>query len=369
MRSGYAHAVPRALLSSLCLLWCSATAAQPAAAPGDAAPAASSPPPMQAGETPDPPPAEAAPPDILIAPTVVRGVDPIVGRFVDRQLTRTIDALGQVTLGPAQTRRLLDAAGALAAPSMRDLWAAMHRSGARLAVLAVVWAEHGSYRIDLGLASRDGRGPFHRTAAADATGLEAQVDRMLRELLDALTPAEVAAAPPSVAPPSAPAAIATPIEVRRLRPQAEPQPEVVESLRWLRLALRTDFAFGVGDEGFFNLLIGGRALYRIDRSTAIGGYLAYANVPTRDGRGASALPALAFEHQIDAGTGTLTVPLRMLVGGLLGNGSVLRLSSGLALALGDHTAISFDLLAPTFWVTPDRILLSLDLGVELSVDL
>ncbi len=305
-------------------------------------------------------PAASPLPRLLVVPTETRGVDPIVGRFVDRQLGRTGESSGHRVIRPQQARDGLIRLAVGYPPSMEDLWNAMQRLPAERAVFAVVWAEGGTYRFQLRLASRDGRGPFYGDAHASAEELERRVDARLHQLLAEL---ERTAVPAAEAGAESGAGAVTESGAKRWRFGDGADPFDA----W-RVGVRTDLAFGVGDHTFFNLLLGGRLLYRVDDATAVGAFLAYANVETRGGRGASVLPALALEHRIGVGEGALSVPLRFLLGGLLDNGGVLRLSSGVAWALDDRTALSFDLIAPTLWVTPDRILLSLDLGVELSTD-
>jgi hypothetical protein len=318
---------------------------------------------------------------MLLVPTHTRGVDPIVGRFVDRQLAVTAEASGDAVVRGGET-----AQAELGALSMDELWRLMHMASARRAVSAVVWAKGGRYRVRLHLASADGLGPFVAEGSADAPGLEPRVDALLRQLLAELSSAASehgAAGTPvgaSARPVAAPEAAGPRVVTLKRDPfgaRADPPPPDPDAwrfgganaeLRLLRLGVRSDAAFGVGDHRFFNMLLGVRALYRVDTDTALGGYLGYVNVKTRGGRGAASLTGLALEHRIPVDRSEVSVPLRMLVGYLAANGSVLRLSAGLGYMLDEHTSLSVDLLSPTFWVTPDRTLLSLDVGAELSAD-
>jgi hypothetical protein len=117
---------------------------------------------------------------------------------------------------------------------------------------------------------------------------------------------------------------------------------------------------------FAGALLGARLDYLMGPSLYLGAYAGYANLPGYDGeRAHSALGYVQLEHR-NRISELIGVPLRLGLGYLLRNGAVLRLSSGLSLRLTQRLQLELDLIAPTFWVTPDTILFSLDLGVELG---
>jgi hypothetical protein len=308
----------------------------------------------------------------LVAPCQTLQVDPIVGRFVDRQLRRTLADMGHRVLRRQRAEEVLSEVRAAAPPTMADLWRAAHRADASLAVFAVAWAERGRYVVQVRVASRDGSGPFYAEGDASAETLEPTVARLLREALSG--PGSPATTGPAPGPdpesesesdgmtgpePDSPPAARFFVEGRDAPPP----------LRRLRLSLINDYAFGLADDGFFNLLIGARAYYRVDRALSVGGSLAYVNLPTRDSRGGSLLPALSLQHSVAIPeTASLGVLLGLQLGYLIDNGAVMQLSSGLDFAFDDRLRLALHLLAPTFWVTPERVLFSMNLGVELSLD-
>jgi hypothetical protein len=336
----------------------------------------------------------------LVAPCQTRDIDPIVGRFVDRQLRRTLAELGYRVMPRAQAVEVLSSVDAEDPPTMVDLWRATQRAGAERAVLAVAWAEAGRYVVQVRVASRDGRGPFYARGDAGVEGLEPTVDRLLREALpesrsepdseagsgsepvtatesESVTGSESGSVTGSAtATESGSGSVTGSVTGSESGSGSEPPsrfftgdaPAPAPLRRW-RLSLLNEYAFGLADDGFFNLLIGARALYRLDRTLSVGGSLAYVNLPTRNGRGGSVLPAVSLQHSVEiSGTDALSVPLGLQLGYLIDNGAVMQLSSGLAHDIDERLRLSLHLLAPTFWITPERVLFSLNLGLELGLD-
>jgi hypothetical protein len=130
---------------------------------------------------------------------------------------------------------------------------------------------------------------------------------------------------------------------------------------------RTDFAFGASRDFFFNALVGARIDYRITPDIRVGAYLGYANLRGKDGRASNLLMLAQIEDRVRISASTdLRVPLRLGIGYLPQNGPVVRLAAGLGFPLGSRWEMTFDLLAPTFWVLPDRTVVSLDLAAELG---
>jgi hypothetical protein len=138
----------------------------------------------------------------------------------------------------------------------------------------------------------------------------------------------------------------------------------------VRIAVREELALGLAHDAFINDLIGARVDLGLSENTWVGAHLGYANLEGRVGREHSILPYVQLEQRIPFGAGrALSLPLRFAAGYLIRNGGFVRASSGLAVPLGRRSELAFDLLAPTFWSTPDAVLFSLDLGVELSATL
>jgi hypothetical protein len=73
------------------------------------------------------------------------------------------------------------------------------------------------------------------------------------------------------------------------------------------------------------------------------------------------------EHRRPLGTAWF-IPLRAATGYLPKNGPFARLSVGLGVRSG-NVDFTFELLAPTLWVTRDEPVLSMDLAAEIAVHL
>ena len=133
------------------------------------------------------------------------------------------------------------------------------------------------------------------------------------------------------------------------------------------LAAQTEAAFGAGEGSFYTQLVGIRLDRQFSSNLRLGAYLGYANLKGPQGRAHNLLPMVQMEHRLalDAAR-SFELPLRLATGYLPRNGPVTRLALGLSHALSDSVELSADIFAPTFWVTHDRPLLSLDLAVELA---
>ena len=135
-----------------------------------------------------------------------------------------------------------------------------------------------------------------------------------------------------------------------------------------RVVAHDELVVGVDRDDFVGALLGVRADYHIGPKLFIGAYGGYANLPGRDARAHSLLSYAQLEHRIQLGD-RLGVPSRIALGYLARNGGMMRLSSGVAVRLGGTLELVFDVLAPSFWVTPDTTLFSLNFGLELGTRL
>ncbi len=297
---------------------------------------------------------------MLLVATRATGVDSAVAAFVDARLAAALQREGYAPTTTDDSRAALAAVSAKSPPTVADLWRASYATDASYGVMFQVSAGRGRYVLQAQVASRDGRGPFRARAEAAAAELEACVLRLLAQTLPARASAAPAAATAVV---TAPAAGAAASDMQHAVAAPKPEPDYA---RW-RLAVQTESAFGFSNDGFFNQLAGARVDYRVLPSLSIGGYLGYADLRGRGGRVGSTLYYLQLEQRIALAPGSrLSIPLRFDLGYLIRNGSFMRVASGLAIPLGEHWDLVFDLLAPTFWLTPDNSLFSLDLAVELG---
>lgn len=309
-------------------------------------------------------------PRIALFSTQVIGVDPIVGRFVDRALRRRAEALGYSPLDPEQGRLALEELRAAAPPSPEDLWRATERLQAERGAHAVAWASGGRYVVQVRVARPDRQGAFTAQADAGQVDLEATVERVLAEaLLAAAQSAEGPVAPAPATKPEAPPGPRT-SDSESGSGSGSAGPEAGPGRHAWRIALHNDVAFGLADDPFVNDVAGVRLDLGFGGGLWLGAHLGYANLKGRSGRVHGVLPYGQIEQRIALGAGRApSLPLRIALGYLARNGGFLRLSSGLAVPLGERVEIGFDVLAPAFWVTPDKTLFSFDLGFELAVEL
>ncbi|MFI5308155.1 MAG: hypothetical protein ACHQ53_12420 [Polyangiales bacterium] len=346
--------------------------AQPASTPE----AAAAPAPAVEDTAPDVPTVPAAPvARLMLLPTQSTGIDPIVGRFVDRALRRAAETLGYEVLPPADASAALVQVGAPYPPSMADLWRATHHAGVERGVLAIAWASNGRYMVQIRVASRDGSGPFYAQGDAGSADLEQQVALLLPRALPPpnaapVTPSAPAAPSPQPAPSAgaAPAPSVKPEAPTAPRFFAGPPPKPAAPYRF-RLAVHDDVALGLSPGWFWNDVLGVRIDAQVADATFVGAHLGYADLQGRRGRAHSLLPYVQLEQRIPLHGRALQLPLRFDLGYLVRNGGFLRLSSGLAIALWNRLELVLDLLSPTFWMTPQSSLFSLDLGAELCLTL
>ncbi|HEX7476680.1 MAG TPA: hypothetical protein VF331_02635 [Polyangiales bacterium] len=333
----------------------------------DAAPAAATPAPVAA---PAPAPAR---PRVLLAAASCAGVEATVCGAIDAAAFASLERDGFAPTAFDDARAALAVVAAAEPPSVADLWRASYAAGAVYGVMFRASAEAAGYALEIQVAIRDGRGPFGERVAVSPAELSAGVERLLEHTL--LAAARVGAVVPA-APRATAAATAAAVgggpghagQVPALQASAAGPAATASDSGHLRLAAQTESAIGFSRDGFYNHLVGGRVDYRVSPNFSFGGYLAYANLRGRDGRVGSALYYLQIEQRIPIAPGSkLSIPLRLDLGYLVRNGSVLRVASGLAIPLGERFDLVFDLLAPTFWLTPERSLFSLDLAVELGV--
>jgi hypothetical protein len=134
----------------------------------------------------------------------------------------------------------------------------------------------------------------------------------------------------------------------------------------LRLAVQAEGAYGIVTGDFRNQLVGGRLDYRFSPTVSLGGYLGYANLRGKEGRAHSVLPLVQLEYQLARKPYRSTYfPVRFGTGYLPRNGPVARFGTGLAIALSPRLELVGQ-LSPMVWVTGDRPLLSLNVGIELA---
>lgn len=361
------------------------TQAEAQPAPDEAQPssgeAPDSPPPAEGGASPEapapaPPPAPTTAPRmrLIVIDAATFGIDPVVGRVATARLRRTGEEMGYAPLSPEETVAAAQQLRMPYPPTPADLWRVSWVARAHRGVFARVWAHGGRYVIEITVASLDGAGPFFARGTAGADDLRDTVDRLLRTALPPPTVwnAAGAAAPGRAAPPG-PAARAEPSEpideldedeIEAPRPSArrrEPEPEL---RRW-QLTLQTEGAIGAAQEVFYNHLIGLRFDFRITRDILIGVYAAYANLNARNGRADNILLLAQFENRIRISPDLdLTIPLRAAAGYLPFNGPVIRLAAGVNYAISPNWEIGLDLLAPTFWILPNRTAVSLNIALE-----
>jgi hypothetical protein len=142
---------------------------------------------------------------------------------------------------------------------------------------------------------------------------------------------------------------------------AEPPPPPAP---YNRVAVQAEGAFGISGT-FYNVLFGGRFDRCFTMHTCMGGYLAYANLKGQSGRANNVLVYAMVEHRRPLGE-MWHIPLRIAVGYLPNNGPFMRFSGGLSIALG-NVDLTFDLIAPTVWVTRNDPVVSMDASAEAAL--
>jgi len=165
---------------------------------------------------------------------------------------------------------------------------------------------------------------------------------------------------PSTAPVSATAtAPATPRAPATAPARSAPSPQ------FFRLAVQTESAFGVDPGPFYNHLLGARLDRCVTEKTCFGGYVGYANLKGQAGRTNNVLMYALLEHRLPLGASWF-IPLRVATGYLPKNGPFSRISAGLGVRSANIEA-TFELVAPTLWVSGDEPVVSLDLAAEVAL--
>ena len=336
------------------------------------------------GETPDAPPGDAetaAELQLVVVDAAPYGIDPIVGRHVSDQMRATGAAMGYRVMSSEATVAAAQGLRMPYPPSPADLWRVTYVSRSQRGAFARVWAHGGQYVIEISVASLDETGPFFARGNAGASDLHAVVDQLLRQALpppatwqQGGTPTAGGAA--TFTQPGAAAAVQETEEERRAREQDEAEraqreeeerrrTEEALRYRW-HLVLQTEGAIGTSQDGFYNHLVGARIDFRVSRAILFGAYFAYANLAGKDGRADNIYFSLMVEDRIRISSSSdISIPLRLSLGYLPYNGPVIRLSAGLNIPLSERFQLGVDLLAPTFWILPERTAVSLNIAVEL----
>jgi len=148
---------------------------------------------------------------------------------------------------------------------------------------------------------------------------------------------------------------------------ASAQPASVQALP-MRLAIQTEGARGVATGPFYNHFLGARLDVQFSPHVSFGGYLGYVNLKGKDGRAGNLLPYASVEYLAGNPVATARLLARFASGYLPHNGPVARMAGGVNVAVGQTTALVFE-LAPMFWVTNNQMLLSVNFAVELSFKL
>jgi hypothetical protein len=325
-----------------------------------------------------PPPAVAR--QAVVVDAITYGIAPVVGRVTSDQLRRTTADMGYTLLEPSEGARMFQSLRMHYPPAPADLWRLGWATRSHRAVFARVWANDGRYVIEVIVASLDGTGPFVATETSGADDLRAAVDRAVRQALPPLSawqgpePSFAPAGRPGVA--RAPGVAVAPQARRRTAREELGHPTARDGRRWrpaepdirrISVALQTEASIGTSEGSFYNHLVGARLDVRITRDILVGLYGAYVNLEGRDGRTSNFLLMVQAEDRIrPSSTLELTIPLRLGVGYLPFNGPVFRLAAGLNYALSPNWEIGADLVAPTFYVLPDRFAVAFDFALEIA---
>jgi hypothetical protein len=325
-----------------------------------------------------------APRTAMVIDAATRGIDPRVGQHVTLVMREALAAMGYAIATGADTLAAAQGARMPYPPAPADLWRVTLSAGVDRTVFARVWADSGRYVYELTVASADGTGPFFARGSSGAEDLYAVVERLTREAVpppsswDAAaaaryrTPVAAAPAPSPIAgqlaaPTPRPPGQAAPF----LRPVTPAETRTAEAPgRRLQLALYTVSAIGADGNGFYNHLIELSIGVRLRRNIILSLQLGYANLNGRDGRENNLLPMLVFERRLRLGPQLdLSIPIKGAVGFLPFNGPVLRVSAGLAYALGERVEITADLLCPSFWLIDDDVFVSMNVALGIIVRL
>lgn len=313
----------------------------------------------------------------VVVKATALGVDPVVADHVTYRIAETAKSMGYVLSDEADVSSAISRVGAAPPLTPANLWRVSYAAGAQRGVTAQVSAGAGLYIVEVTAASVDGAGPFFARGQSGASDLHEVVDRLTREALPVpgtFRPDEAARIRaeaeglqplPRGAPPGA-----IRVGQRAPAPDAGDEFEEPPMTTRLRLAIQTEGAIGTSDSGFYNHFVGTRLEYHLTRELLLGIYGGYANLKGRDGRAHNVVSYLQFEDRVRVGAGTdIAIPLRAGFGYLMRNGPILRLAAGVMFPLGDFAQLGIEVLAPTFWILPDRTLVSLNFSAELVVPL
>lgn len=318
---------------------------------------------------PEPPGANAdpngpPPMQVLVLVTSTTGIDPVVGQHVTTQVKNTLVQMRYDVLDDAIVADAVARSRMVYPPAPADLWRATHAAQAHRGVFARAWAEGGKYVAEVTVASADGAGPFFARGAFSADQLLDGVDGLLKQAMPALGVWQVSATQNAIGLPADPNQPGGAPTTLGTRPPIRPDPPIKHRVR---IALQTEAAFGVGDAFFYNHLLGVKADVKVGHTVLLGASLAYANLEGANGRVGNLLPSLFVENRIRIGRPVLfSIPLRIQGGYLPRNGPVFRFSAGLNFPLSERVELGVDLVAPTFWVLPERTAFSFNVGTELG---
>ena len=309
----------------------------------------------------------ARPNQLIVIDAAPFGIDPIVGRYVTAQLRETGAAMGYQVVDPEKTVAAARSLSMAYPPAPADLWRVAWASGSERAAFARVWAERGRYIVEVIVASLDGGGPYYARTEALSTDLLETVDRLLREALPATLEWDADAAERVRNPPSRPTSPSPTLRASLVRPPTaeELRAERVPDKRW-DLALRSEVAVGTSSDRFNNLLLGARVDFRITHEFLIGAYVGYANLRGRGERASNLLFYALVEDRIYiTDESRISIPLRFVFGFLPYNGPYIQLAAGMNFPLTDFLELGIDVLAPTFWILPERRAFSMNFAAEL----
>jgi hypothetical protein len=312
----------------------------------------------------------------VVVDAATYGIDPVVGQHVTLRMRETARAMGYEVVDGPGTLQAAQRVGMAYPPSPADLWRVTYGAGAARGAFARVWAQSGRYMVEVTVASLDGGGPFVARTESGAEDLHDAVARATREALPDPSVWDAERARELLQPEPAPSETAAewpepsePVGGPDLPVRAVPARRDLTPLYRFELALQTEAVFGTGSDRFYNHLLGARIGWRINEDLILSAYAGYANLRGRGNRANNLLPYLQIEHRVRTGDRPLNIPLRLGIGYLPFNGPVVRMAVGLNFPFGERFEVGLDLLAPTFWVLPDRTAVSLNLAAELVVRL
>jgi hypothetical protein len=147
--------------------------------------------------------------------------------------------------------------------------------------------------------------------------------------------------------------------------RARAEPEAPAPSLPLRLGVQTEGAAGTAPGQFYNQLLGARLDVQFPPQVSIGAYVGYINLKGKGGRANNLLSYAQVEYMFGSLGNSVRFPVRFGTGYLPMNGPMARLSGGLAFWLSPRMDLITE-VAPTFWMTGDQMLLSIDLALEIA---